>query len=259
MIPGLGSLTLMAASSPSFFEGLRESAQRAVESGSWLAPVLVFAAGVLTSFTPCVYPVVPLTVGYIGAASGGSKWHGFTLSLSYVLGMAVVYTALGLVLTQVVKTMVGALSGNMWVNLGLGNLFLLLALSMLGLFELKVPAFLADRFSRRADEAGKRGGYVGAFMVGAVSALVVGPCTGPVLAAILTMASGTGSLLKASLLMFSFSLGLGALLVLAGTFAGLLASLPRSGPWMKAVKVFFGLVLLGTAEYFIFKAGAASF
>ena len=227
-----------------------------VESGNVLAFVLVFVAGVLTSFTPCVYPVIPLTVGYIGAASGKSKLQGFTLSLAYVLGMAVVYTSIALILKFVFAKffVVGAFSSSVWANLIIANLCLVFALGMLGVFEIKIPDFI----TRRLPQGGSVRGYIGAFLVGAVSGLIVGPCTGPVLGAILTVTSTSGSVIYAGTLMFVFSLGLGFLILIVGIFAGLIAALPKGGVWMVAVKVFFGILLLVTAEYFLFKAGAAS-
>ncbi len=254
------ALTLIAEMSSesdlSVFERFEDYVAALVSGGSILAFVMVFLAGVLTSFTPCVYPLIPLTVGYIGASSGGSRLQGFKLSVAYVLGMAVVYTAIALILKVALNRffVVGAFSSSVWTNLLIGNLCILFALGMFDVFELKVPSFITNRLP----QGGAVKGILGAFFVGAISGLIVGPCTGPVLAAILTVTSSVGSVVYAGALMFFFSLGLGFLLLIVGTFAGLIASLPRSGRWMVVVKVVFGLILLVTAQYFIFKAGVAS-
>ncbi len=217
-----------------------------VAAGSLLAWVLVFAAGLITSFTPCVYPVIPLTVGYIGAASGKSKLHGFFLSLAYVLGMAVVYTVFGLLLTLVFKSFLGSFFAGPWAKIIIAAMSLAFALSMFGLYDLKLPDSLANRIQM----SGKAGGYLGAFVVGAVSGFVVGPCTAPVLGAILAIAVQSGRPIYAGGLMFVFALGMGVLLIILGTFAGLLVSLPRSGRWMLAVKIFLGVLLLAVAAYY---------
>ncbi|MFA4985659.1 MAG: cytochrome c biogenesis protein CcdA [Candidatus Brocadiia bacterium] len=227
-------------------------AQEAIGSRSALAFAIVFVAGFLVSLTPCVYPVIPITVGYIGGASGKSRMHGFYLSVSYVLGMAIVYTILGTVVNGVFKVLFGVWTNSVLLNLLVGNICLLFALSMLGLFDLKMPEFV----TRRLPIGTSKGGLMGAFMVGALSALILGPCTTPALGAILTLSATSASWFYAAALMFVFSLGLGVLFIVIGTFAGILASLPKSGAWLVAVKVGFGIMLLLTAQYFIFTAGS---
>ena len=216
-----------------------------------LSLLAVYLAGVLISFTPCVYPVIPITLAYIGARGRGSKWRGFVLSLIYVAGMAVTYTILGAVAALSGK-LFGQIQSNPWTYFLIGNLCVLMGLSMLGVFTFNVrtPGFITREPPR------KRGkGVVGSFLVGAASGLVIGPCTAPALAVILGYAATRENVAYASSLMFVFAFGMGTLLILVGTFAGLLAAIPRSGPWMVRVNRIFGWILLGAGEYFLINAG----
>lgn len=208
----------------------------------------VFIAGVLVSFTPCVYPVIPLTLGYIGARSVGSRWKGFTLSLVYVLGIAVTYAILGVV---------AALSGKLFGNVGsspvsyfiIANICLFFGLSMLGVFNLPQIRFAGTGSVK------KREGYLGAFIVGLISGLIVGPCTAPVLATILVYVGSQKNVVYGFSLLFVFGYGVGFLLILLGTFTGLLSSIPKSGQWLERVKKLFGWILIFAAEYFLIKMG----
>ncbi|GAB4157036.1 MAG: hypothetical protein Kow00107_06450 [Planctomycetota bacterium] len=232
--------------SSSWFETFDQLVTDSVMAGSLLAYLLVFVAGIFTSFTPCVYPVIPLTVGYIGAAAGKSKLQGFFLSISYVLGMAFVYTVFGMVLALVFTRIPGSFFAGPWGKGLIALMCLAFALSMFGLYELKLP----DSLSAKLQIGGKVGGFLGAFIVGALSGLVVGPCTGPVLGAILAIGSESGRPIFAGSLMFVFALGMGMLLIVVGTFAGLMMNLPRGGKWMVWVKYFLGVVLALVALYF---------
>ena len=216
-----------------------------------LSLLAVYLAGVLISFTPCVYPVIPITLAYIGARGRGSKWRGFVLSLIYVAGMAVTYTILGAVAALSGK-LFGQIQSHPWTYFLIGNLCVLMGLSMLGVFTFNVrtPGFITREPPR------KRGkGVVGSFLVGAASGLVIGPCTAPALAVILGYAATRENVAYASSLMFVFAFGMGTLLILVGTFAGLLAAIPRSGLWMVRVSRIFGWILLGAGEYFLINAG----
>ena len=208
--------------------------------------VIAFIGGVLASLTPCVYPMIPITAGVIGHANiGGSRWRGFRLSLTYVVGMALTYAALGL-FAAATGRFFGAINSSPWTFFAVGNIILLFALGMLDVIEL--PSF-AGRFGQQ------RLGLGGIFVAGVTSALVAGPCTTPILGTLLAYTASTRSLVAGALLLFAFSLGMGALLLGVGTFSSFLASIPRSGEWMVKIKKGMGLLMLALAEYFFLKAG----
>lgn len=228
---------------------LASSFQGYLQAGSALAYLAVFAGGVLISFTPCIYPVLPITVGYIGSRSGGSRGRGFFLSVSYVLGMSATYAALGSV-AALSGSVFGQAAASPLVHILVGNVCILMALSLFDLFHLPAIPFLPGNGWRK-----DRGGIAGAFAVGAVSGLVVGPCTAPVLGALLLYVGTRQNVPFGASLLFVFALGMGMLLLLAGTFTGFLAGLPRSGRWLEAVKKGFGVLLVLVGEYYLVEAG----
>ena len=228
------------------FEGLTEITIKEV---SFLTYLLVFLGGIVTSFTPCVYPVIPITAGYIGATSEGSKTKAFSLSLSYILGIAVIYSCLGAVAALSGK-LFGEISTNSWTYLIVGNVFLLLGLSMFDVFTVPMPNFLKSR-----NLTSKKSGIIGAFFIGISAGFIIGPCTAPVLGAVLTYVASKQNMVLGASLLFTFSLGMSLLLLIVGTFSGIAASLPKSGKWLNIVKKIFATALILSAEYFIFTAG----
>ena len=220
-----------------------------LRTGSALAYAAVFVGGVLIGFTPCVYPVLPITVGYIGGRSPGSKAKGFFLSLSYILGMAAMYAALGC-FAALTGRVFGRTAASPLTNVVVGNVCILMALSLLDVFHVPVPAFLSGASSGK-----RRGGAAGAFAIGMMSGLVVGPCTAPVLGSLLAYVGARGNVLFGASLLFVFAIGMGFLLLVVGTFTGLLACLPKSGRWTDTVKKGFGVLLILAGEYFLLEAG----
>ena len=220
-----------------------------LSAGSALAYGAVFVGGVLISFTPCVYPVLPITVGYIGGRSQGSKAKGFLLSLSYILGMAAMYAALGSV-AALTGRVFGRTAASPVTNIVIGNICILMALSLLDVFHVPLPGF-----SGRGSTGKGRGGAIGAFTMGLLSGLVVGPCTAPVLGTLLIYVGARQNILFGTSLLFVFALGMGFLLLVAGTFTRLLANLPKSGRWTETVKKGFGVFLILAGEYFLLEAG----
>ncbi len=222
-----------------------------LEESFLFAYLAVYLGGVLISFTPCIYPVVPITISFIGAHGRGSRSQGLALALLYVLGMALVYAILGAVAALSGK-LFGQIQTNPWTYFAIGNLCILMGLSMLDVFTVSVRA---PSFVTRVQRRNKAAGMIGAFLVGGASGLVMGPCAAPAFAVILAYAATRQHLIFASSLMFVFAFGMGTLLILIGTFSGLLARLPQSGRWMVRISRFFGWILLGTGEYFLIQAG----
>jgi thiol:disulfide interchange protein DsbD len=213
-----------------------------------LAIPVMFAAGVLTSLTPCVYPMIPITAGIVGGQNlgTGSRKRAAFLTLSYVLGLALVYATLGLI-AGLTGSLFGSISTNPWLYLAMANVLILAALAMLDVVHVPVPA----RFLRPM-----KGGSAGAaFGMGAASGLVAAPCSAPVMAGVLTWVGTTRSAALGFVYLFVFSLGMTALLVVVGLFAGSLTALPRSGKWMLWVKRVFALILFGAAEYYLIQTG----
>lgn len=217
---------------------------------SWLGVPLAFLGGVLAGFTPCTYPMIPITVAFIGNRAQGRRLRAFVLSLIYVTGMAVVYSALGLI-AALTGRLFGSMTMNPWVFLAVGNLCLCLALMMLEVIP--VPSF--GVFSRLQVRPVAGHDAFSSFLVGGASALVVGPCTTPILGGLLTVVATGQQLLRGTLMLVAFAYGMGVLIILVGTFTGLLASLPRSGLWMRRIQRVFAVIMIGAAEYFFVKAG----
>jgi len=216
-----------------------------------LSFLAVYLAGVLVSFTPCMYPVIPITLAYIGARGSGSKTRGFVLSLIYVAGVAVTYTILGAAAALSGK-LFGLIQSSPLTYLFIGNLCIIMGLSMLGVFSFSLRT---SDFITRRQNVKNPGGLISSFLVGAASGLVMGPCTAPALAVVLGYAATRQNVPLATGLLFVFALGMGTLLILVGTFAGLLAGIPKSGAWMVRISKVFGWMLLLTGEYFLVHAG----
>ncbi len=217
--------------------------------GDNLALVLLsfFGFGLLLSLTPCVFPMIPILSGIIvNHGHAVSHLRAFMLSLAYVLGMAVAYAAVG-VAAGLSGTLLSAALQNAWVLGGFALVFVVLSLSMFGFYELQLPAALQSRVS---DTANKQGGSLPAIaLMGALSALIVGPCVAAPLAGALLYIAKTGDAVLGGSALFVMALGMGAPLLLVGAFSRTL--LPKSGPWMEGVKKFFGVVMLATALWLV--------
>lgn len=219
--------------------------ERLSEGGLLATLATVFLAGFLASLTPCVYPLIPITISVFGARGATSRRRSFALSLTYVLGIAVTYTALGLIAASF-GTVFGGIMQNAWVLAGLAAVFILLGLASLGAFELALPSELQTRLSETGGA-----GYGGALSMGLVAGLIAAPCVGPIVAGILVYVAQQGSLWLGGLLLFDFAMGLGVLFVVLGTFSGLIHSLPKSGAWMDGVKAVFAMIFFGIALYYL--------
>lgn len=223
--------------------------QSLLRSGKlWLVVLGFFSAGLLLSLTPCVFPMIPILSGIIvGQGQHPSRLHAFNLSLSYTLGMAVSYTLAGIA-AAFSGHLISATLQNPWA-LGFGALmFVLLALSMFGFYELQLPSALESRVVNATNRI-KGGRFASVFVMGALSALIVSPCVAAPLAGALLYIGNTHDVLLGGLALFALSLGMGVPLLALGASAG--ALMPRTGPWMEAVSKFFGVVMLGMAVWLV--------
>lgn len=216
-----------------------------------VAVALIFVAGLGTSLTPCIYPMIPITAGILGGAGAADRTRARTVLLTtcYVLGLALLYAALGLI-AGLSGTLFGTISSNRWAYFAIGNLLLVFGLAMLDVFPVAAPT----RLLRWANQlAGGSPG--GAFLMGATSGLVAAPCGAPAFAAVLTWVAGTRSGALGFVYLFVFSLGMTAVLVGVGLSAGMLARLPRAGVWTLWIKRIAAVVMLSMAEYYFVKMG----
>ena len=228
----------------------------AMASSPLLAIAILFGAGVLTSLTPCVYPMIPITVSIISGTAGtaGQPWaRGMRrtagLTLAYILGMALLYAFLGM-LAGLTGTLFGTVSASPWALFATGNLLLLFALAMLDVIPVPVPKRLMAWASEQ-----QGGSYGAVFLLGATSGVVAAPCGAPAFAAVLAWVAATRAGLMGFVYLFVFSLGMTTLLAVVGLFSGSLTLLPQSGKWMIAVKRVSALIMLGVAEYYFIQAG----
>ncbi len=223
---------------------------------SWpLSLAAAFLGGLASSLTPCVYPLIPITAAYVTSRSlaSASRWRAFTLSVLYVTGLALAYAGLGMI-AALTGSFFGIINTHPVTYLAIGVLLTFMALAMLEAINLPIPKFLTAARNDSGKE-GKR--WLGALCMGFASAFVAGPCTAPVLAALLGYAAAQGNSVFGFFLLFVFSFGLGTLLILVGTFSSILGKIPKSGTWMVRMKMLMGLVMLAAADYFIYRAGSA--
>ena len=225
--------------------------ERVLKGGSfWAVVATFFGFGLLLALTPCVFPMIPILSGIIAGQSHDvplTKSRGFLLSLAYVLGMAITYALAG-VAAALSGTLLSNALQNPWA-LGIGaGVFVLLALSMFGFFEIQLPSAIQSKFNDASNKM-KGGNFVGVFIMGVLSAVIVGPCVAPPLAAALAFIAQTGNTVLGGVALFVLALGMGVPLLLVGLSAG--ALLPRAGGWMNAVKYFFGVLMLAIAIYLI--------
>ncbi|MCF7907573.1 MAG: sulfite exporter TauE/SafE family protein [Candidatus Omnitrophica bacterium] len=205
-----------------------------------------FLAGILVSFSPCIYPLIPITLGVVGVESASTRLRSFSISLVFVLGFAVVFTVLG-----VVSSLIGKFLGTFFVNpityLILTIILFSLGLSSLTGFTINIPFFSFNYDSNKPKE------YFSIFILGMVSAFGIIPCSFPVLGAILSVISLQQNIVYGAVALFIFSLGYGTLLIVLGTFSGLIKKLPKQGKWLTIIKRIPGVLLMVMAVYFLVK------
>jgi thiol:disulfide interchange protein DsbD len=219
--------------------GVGLDATQFLASGSLLlGAAVVFAGGLLTSMTPCVYPLIPITVSVFGARKAEGRGKALVLTSSYIIGMGVVFSALGVLAAKTGQAF-GSLLGNPVVVTGLAVFLLVLASSMFGAFELTLPSSMQQRLSSVGGA-----GVAGSFLMGSVSGFVAAPCTGPVLTGLLAFVAQTANVPLGAGLLFVYALGIGVPFFLIGVFT---VRLPRGGEWMEWVKSVLGIVLVALA------------
>jgi thiol:disulfide interchange protein DsbD len=214
-----------------------------------LAAATLFGAGVLTSLTPCIYPMIPITAGLIAGAQGTqpSRARTIRLTLTYVTGLAAFYATMGL-LAGLTGSLFGTVASSPWARLAIAIVLVVFALAMLDVFPISVP-------QRLAQWAGSLGGgsYPAVFLLGATSGIVAAPCGAPAFAVVLTWVATTQSAVLGFLYLFVFSLGMTAVLALVGIFSGSIGVLPKAGVWMVWVKRAAGVLMFGMAGYYFYQ------
>ena len=235
----------ISATNVSFFDWQNWSLDNAQKHKTWILFVFVFLAGFLTSFTPCIFPMIPITLAVIGTRTQSfSRLKRFSLSLAYVFGIALTYSVLGFAAAKS-GALFGSSLSNPFVVVAIACVFILMALGMFGVFELQAPSWIRNKFQVSTGH-----GYVTAFGSGLMAGVVASPCVGPVLVGLLTYVAGLQNALQGFLLLFTFAMGLGFIFLLLGIFSELLKYLPKSGPWLDFVKIFFGTIMLCFAVYY---------
>ena len=216
-----------------------------------LAIGAMFLAGVLTSLTPCVYPMIPITSAVIAGTAREDQSKGRTVGLTftYAVGLAMLYAILGAI-AGVTGQLFGTVSASPWARLVIGNLLVIFALAMLDVLPVPVPRKLLEQASRS-----EGGSYGAVFIMGAMSGVVAAPCGAPAFAVVLTWVAATGSGLMGFVYLFVFSFGMTTLLIAVGLFSGILAVLPSSGEWMVWIKRAAAVIMIGMAEYYFVLAG----
>jgi cytochrome c-type biogenesis protein len=224
-----------------------------IGSSNAAAYLAAYIGGLLVSFTPCIYPVLPVVIAYIGAQGAQSRVRAFSLSLAYVLGLSLTYAALGGI-SALTGQLFGNIQNNFWTSFLVANVCLFMGLAMLDVFSISIrlPGFLT-----RSQTGLWGNGMLGSLLIGATSGLLAGPCSAPVFSVLLAYVATRQNVFFGMSLLFVFALGMGTLLLFVGSFTGLLAGLPRSGLWMVRIKQGCGWLLLATGEYFLMKAGGS--
>ncbi|MDE0807300.1 MAG: sulfite exporter TauE/SafE family protein [Longimicrobiales bacterium] len=215
------------------------------------ALAVLFAAGVATSLTPCVYPLIPITASILAGTTQNDQPRSrvVRLTLTYALGLALFYALLGL-LAGMTGSLFGTISANPWTRIIVGNLLMIFSLAMFDVIPISAPQkFLQWTGTLNA------GSYPAVFLLGSTSGIIAAPCGAPAFAVVLTWVAATQAGVMGFVYLFVFSLGMTALLIAVGLFSGFGAALPKSGSWMKWVKTISAIIMLLMAEYYLILAG----
>ncbi len=219
-------------------------AKQVIEKGLAYAVIAFFVFGLALNLTPCVYPVIPITVSFFVTQSEEKRWAVFVLASYYVVGIAIVFSFLGL-MSGLAGRQWGFLFQNPWFVIFIVIIVLSMAASMFGAFEVTVPSFLMTRLGK------SRQGAIGSFIMGLTVGVVIAPCAAGIIIGLVGIVAKLGIVAKGALLFFVMGLGLGLPYLFLATFSGALSGLPKSGMWMVWIRKLFGLVLIGVAIYFL--------
>ncbi len=217
-------------------------------SSIFLIFIFVFIAGILTSFTPCIFPLIPITLTLIKNNANLGRYQSFMKTLIFVFGIAITYSILGLIAAST-GTFFGYFLSNAYVLIAISLVYFLMAFSMFGFFEFQFFNRLQNKFSNTSTQSN-----LGVFGFGMMTGLFASPCVGPVLVAVLTYAAQTKDLTLSFFLLFVYALGLGQIFLVLSLFSGLVDRLPRSGPWLNSVKFTLGGLLILAGLYFLVPA-----
>jgi thiol:disulfide interchange protein DsbD len=244
------SASLAGGGSPGAFVSEQDRLANLLRDGNLLAVLATFfGIGVLLAFTPCVLPMIPILSGIIvGQGEKVTAGRGFSLAFTYVQGMALTYAAAGAIFVLAFRQAPQAFFQQPWILVLFALLFVALAFAMFGAYTLQMPSALQTRLTNMSNHQ-KSGTYIGTFIMGALSALVVTACVAPAIIGALTVISQTGQIARGAGALYATGLGMGVPLLLVGASAGTL--LPKVGPWMDTVKSLFGVLFIGVAIYFL--------
>lgn len=224
-----------------------DSFEELLKQSWWLAIIVAFFAGILTSFTPCIFPMIPITIAILTKDSEKrTRLNNFLTSIIYVHGIATTYSVFGLIAAYT-GSLFGSILSNTYFLIFICTLFLIMSFSMYGAFELQLPHAFRNRFGKGT----KHTGFLGAYLSGLLAGLVASPCVGPVLVAILTYVSTQKSMFFGFFLLFSYAMGMGLIFIILGAFTELSKKLPRSGPWMDFMKFLLGSLMLTAFYYYL--------
>lgn len=240
--------TSQPTSSPSLLKNIFSmNFESVLNHGLLITFIAVFFAGILTSFTPCIFPMIPITLAILGhGQEKRNQLQNFFLSCFYVLGIALTYSVLGLIAAST-GSLFGSALQQPWFLFLISIIFFTMTLSMYGLFEMQAPAFVRNYFAHYQ----KNTGYMGAILTGVISGAIASPCVGPILVGILTYVAKTQNHWLGFFLLFTYAIGMGLLFIVLGFTHQLTRLLPRSGPWMNLVKVILGSLMFGVSIYYL--------
>ncbi|MCA9507248.1 MAG: thioredoxin family protein [Myxococcales bacterium] len=225
---------------------LSEQLAMALQNNSSVLPLtFAFIAGLVSTLSPCIYPLIPITLSVMGARRYENRLTGFLVASCYVLGMSIVYSCLGIISASL-GIISGSLMQNSLVLFIIAGIFIIFSMAMFGVVNIVLPQTFLNKLSSLGGA-----GFKGAFIMGLVAGVIAAPCTGPVLGFILTLIAQEQHISAGFSLMAFFSLGMGLPFLLLGTFSSLLSHMPKSGLWMEKVKQVLGALILGAAFYYL--------